>query len=78
MLIEQPYFMTNDEWWIYDDDNEIILLSPQAPKTPKIINSYREYIRSHNIGKLTRGGIEINFDVDNDEQFEKFINFIMN
>ncbi len=77
MLIEEPYFMKNDDWWILDDDNDMILLSPKAPKTDKVIKSYREYIRNHNIGTLTRGGVEINFDVDNDEEFEKFLNKIM-
>ena len=77
MLTERPYFMTNKDWWKYDEELDMIILSKKAPKTTKIKNSYREYVKQHNIGKMTRGGCEMNFDVDDDKQFENFMNKIM-
>lgn len=77
MLTEQPYFMTNNDWWKRDEERDMIVLSPRAPKTKKVLNSYREYVKAHNMGMLTRGGTELDFDIDNDEEFNKFINEIM-
>ena len=75
MLIEQPYFMTNRDWWTRDEENDVIILTNQAPikDDPRIIKSYRDYLKKHNFGKNCRGGYEFDFDIDDDKEFEKYI-----
>ena len=74
MTIKQPYFMSNEDWWTRDEEKDIIVLSKNAPKTQKIINSYRDYLRQHNVAKMARGNLKMEFNVDDEKQFEKFMN----
>lgn len=74
MTIKQPYFMSNEDWWTRDEEKDIIVLSKNAPKTQKIINSYRNYLRQHNVAKMARGNLKMEFNVDDNKQFEKFMN----
>lgn len=74
MTIKQPYFMSNEDWWTRDEEKDMIVLSKNAPNTQKIINSYRDYLRQHNIAKMTRGNSKMEFNVDDNNQFEKFMN----
>ena len=80
MLIEEPYFMKNDDWWSMNKEETMIILTPKAPidKEPKILKSYREYLRQHEYGKKCRGGMKaFDFDIDDDKAFEKFMNEMM-
>lgn len=36
-----PYFITNDDWYYYDEDKEIYILTDEAPEEAK--RSYKEY-----------------------------------
>ena len=74
MTIKQSYFMSNEDWWTRDEEKDIIVLSKNAPKTQKIINSYRNYLRQHNVAKMARGNLKMEFNVDDNKQFEKFMN----
>ena len=74
MTIKQPYFMSNEDWWTRDEEKDMIVLSKNAPKTQKIINSYRDYLRQHNVAKMARGNLKMEFNVDDNKQFEKFMN----
>lgn len=74
MTIRQPYFMSNEDWWERDEEKDMIVLSKKAPKTQKIINSYRDYLRQHNVAKMARGNLKMEFNVDDNNQFEKFMN----
>lgn len=80
MLIEQPYFMKNDDWWTQNEDETMIILTPKAPidTDHKILKSYREYLKYHEFGRKCRGGMKtFDFDIDDDKAFEKFINDMM-
>ena len=77
MLInKQPYFMNNEEWFDVDEDNDIIILTDKAPKDDiQVKNSYRDYLKRYILRKQLRGGLDQNdVDIDNDEEFNKFIN----
>ena len=74
MTIKQPYFMSNEDWWTRDEEKDMIVLSKNAPKTQKITNSYRDYLRQHNVAKMARGNLKMEFNVDDEKQFEKFMN----
>lgn len=74
MTIRQPCFMSNEDWWERDEEKDMIVLSKNAPKTQKIINSYRDYLRQHNVAKMARGNLKMEFNVDDNNQFEKFMN----
>ena len=39
--IEAPYFITNEEWYYYDEEKEIYKLTDKAPEKAK--QSYEEY-----------------------------------
>ena len=41
--IEQPFFMTNDEWWTFNYEQGKIELTSKAP--PKAIDSYNDYYK---------------------------------
>ena len=41
MLQEQPYFMTNEEWYYHDKKKNRLFLTDKAPK--KAQESYKEY-----------------------------------
>lgn len=40
-IVEMPYFMTNEDWYYYDDEEEIFKLTDKAPK--EAIESYIEF-----------------------------------
>lgn len=44
MQLNKPYFMTNDEWYTYDDVELDFQLTDKAP--PEAIESYNEYMKS--------------------------------
>ena len=41
MRIDKPYFMTNEEWFYFDEDEWCYKLTGEAPE--KAIQSYKEY-----------------------------------
>ena len=41
MLLEEPYFMTNEEWYYHDKKKNRLFLTDKAPK--KAQESYKEY-----------------------------------
>lgn len=43
MIQDVPYFMTNEEWWIYDWKEMKYKLTNKAPK--KAIESYKEFYK---------------------------------
>lgn len=76
LTTERPYFFNNKEWYEIDEDRDIIILTDKAPKDDICIkNSYRDYLKTYVLSKQLLGGIEqFDFDVDDDKQFDKFIN----
>lgn len=80
MLIDKmPYFMINEEWFEPDEDKNIIVLTDKAPKEdPKVMKSYKEYVKNHISGQMCLGGSKLDFDIDNDKEFEKYINKLIN
>ncbi len=45
--IEIPYFMENEEWFYYDNEKEIYILTEKAPE--KARRSYYEYYSENDI-----------------------------
>lgn len=43
MRVKEPYFMTNKDWYYFDEPNMIYKLTNKAPQ--KAIDSYNEYYR---------------------------------
>lgn len=41
MILEQPYFMKNKDWYYFDDEEFMYKLTEDAPK--KAIDSYNEF-----------------------------------
>lgn len=41
MTLPRPYFMENDEWFYYDEEEGICKLTDKAPQ--KAIESYKEF-----------------------------------
>ena len=41
VLIEKPYFLTNEEWFEYDEKNKKYILTDKAPEKAK--KSYNEF-----------------------------------
>jgi hypothetical protein len=44
MQIEQPYFMSNVEWYEYSKEDGKYVLTPEAP--PKAVESYKEFYKA--------------------------------
>ena len=42
-MLNEPYFVTNEDWWYYDVDEGIMKLTDKAPQ--KAIDSYNEYYK---------------------------------
>lgn len=53
---ERPYFMTNKEWYTYDEVEEKYVLTDKAPQ--EAIDSYNEFYK----------GLETQFDEDFEEE----------
>lgn len=45
---EQPYFMTNEKWYYYDEEDCCMKLTKDA--TPEAIKSYKEYYEEDDEG----------------------------
>ena len=43
MFIDEPYFMTNEEWYYFDTKDKIYKLTDNAPD--KAIESYKEFYK---------------------------------
>ena len=41
MILEEPYYMTNEEWYYFDEKESRYKLTDKAP--PEAIKSYEEY-----------------------------------
>lgn len=41
MILEEPYFMKNKEWYYFDEEDFIYKLTDKAPEKAK--ESYKEY-----------------------------------
>ena len=55
MEFERPYFMTNKEWYYYDESDECYKLTDKAP--PEAVKSYEEYHEC--LRKWRNGTIEV-------------------
>lgn len=42
-IVDMPYFMTNKDWYYYDEKEEIYKLTDKAPQ--KAIDSYKEFYK---------------------------------
>ncbi|MGN1212481.1 MAG: hypothetical protein ACI4TZ_00380 [Christensenellales bacterium] len=76
MLTEDDkYFMSNDEWYEFDLEKNILILTDKVPKNdPKINESYQEYLDEIAFAKRCRRADELlKINVDNDEEFEKIM-----
>ena len=43
MIMNEPYFMTNDKWYYYDENEGKFKLTDKAP--PEAIESYKEFYK---------------------------------
>lgn len=43
MIIDEPYFMSNEDWYYYDKEKRTFVLTDSAPKSA--IESYKEYYK---------------------------------
>lgn len=43
VLVEKPYFLTNKEWYEYDEKNKVYILTSKA--TEKAKESYKEFYK---------------------------------
>lgn len=41
MQIDEPFFMTNDEWYEFDTELRILVLTDKAP--PEALESYNDF-----------------------------------
>lgn len=46
MFIDEPYFMTNDKWYYFDEKEKIYKLTEMAPD--KAIESYKKFYNQLN------------------------------
>ena len=46
VLIEKPYFLTNKEWYEYDEKEKKYILTNKAPQ--KAIESYKDFYKQIN------------------------------
>ncbi len=49
--VARPYFLENEEWYYYDEDEEIFKLTDKAPQ--EAIDSYNEYYSEEETEELT-------------------------
>lgn len=49
MILEEPYFMKNPEWYKYDEKNYKYILTDKAPEEAK--KSYEEYYKLMEVNK---------------------------
>lgn len=43
MMDSEPYFMSNKDWFYYDDEDGITRLTDEGKKNPQVVKSYSEY-----------------------------------
>ena len=46
MTVEMPYFMTNEKWYYYDEEEYRWKLTEKAP--PEAVKSYKEFYETVN------------------------------
>lgn len=59
LIVDKPYFMTNEEWYYYDEKTFKYKLTTKAPQ--KAIDSYNEYYKK----------LDEEYDTDLDNQDAK-------
>lgn len=42
MIYDRPYFMENEEWFVYDKETNTYSLTDKAP--PEVVESYNEFL----------------------------------
>ena len=45
-IMEEPYFLINDNFWFYDKDEGIFRLTEEGKKNKKAMESYEEFYKS--------------------------------
>lgn len=43
MIVEEPYFMSNDDWYYFDEDKGRYMIKESAPLSAK--ESYKEFYK---------------------------------
>ena len=43
MIVDMPYFMTNEDWYEFDFEKRIFVLTDKVPEKAK--ESYKEYMK---------------------------------
>lgn len=46
MLIEEPYFLENDEWYFFDEKKWKYKLTEKGKKDENVVKSYKNFYRS--------------------------------
>lgn len=74
-IIEDYYFQKNEDWFDFDEDKEILILTDKAPKNdPKIKSSYKQYLKNRNRTYDCLFADTQDTDIENDNEVEKMIN----
>lgn len=64
MIGTRPYFMNNKDWYRFDDDEGVIVLTKDAP--PEAIKSYEDFYKA--IDQERNSAKSIVFSVSNESQ----------
>ena len=43
MIVEEPYFMKNKEWYYHDEKEWKYKLTPKGEAIPEVVKSYKKY-----------------------------------
>ena len=74
-IIEDYYFQKNEDWFDFDEDKEILILTDKAPKNDsKIKSSYKQYLKNRNRTYDCLFADTQDTDIENDNEVEKMIN----
>ena len=78
-MIHDYYFMKNDDWYTFDDDKDMMILTENAPKNdPEVKKSYKEYLKNRQISYNCLLADLSDVDIEDDKSVEDKINKITN
>ncbi len=71
---DMNYFLTNEEWYNYDEEKDFYTLTDKIPeKDPRIKKSYNDYLERRKLSHKCLFANLNNIDIDNEEQINTFI-----
>lgn len=70
---DMNYFLTNEEWYNYDEEKDFYTLTDKIPQDPRIKKSYNDYLERRKLRHNCLFADLNNIDIDNEEQINTFI-----